>query len=132
MIPMNAKSIIKARMQGFKPAELILISLIGKISESNYTVLASPEQRYDWRWVRDLGVCVFITPECDWRGTVLEIRKAMPRHMWLWDAPNKRGATVYLKPTHPASEDKHVKDWDWVLDFRTWWGCENKGFVQCN
>lgn len=131
MIPTNAKAIIKARMQGFKPAEMIMVSLIGKISHQNHTVLADPNLVYDWRWLKDLDVCVFISPECNWRAATLAIRKAMPRYMWLWDVASRRGATVYLRPSHHASEDKPVKDWNWVLDFSSWRDCQNKGFLEC-
>lgn len=130
MIPTNAKAIIKARMQGFRPDELILISLIGKISQNAHTVLADPAKAYDWRWVRDIDVCVYINGACDWRGTTLQIRKAMPRYMWLWDVDSRRGASVYLRPTHPAGEPKHVRDWDWKLEFSSWWPCQNENFAK--
>jgi len=132
MIPTNAKAIIKARMQGFKPADLVLISLIGKISQHSHTVLADPSMSYDWRWVRDLDVCVYINSGCDWRKTTEQIRKAMPRYMWLWDVTSQRGATVHIKPSHPASEDKPAHKWEWVMDFRSWFEYENKEFQSCN
>lgn len=132
MIPTNAKSIVKARMQGFKPAEMIMVSLVGKISHPNHTVLADPKLTYDWRWLRDLDVCVFITPECNWRDTTLAICRAMPRYMWLWDTVSQRGANVYLKPSHPASEEKPVSEWVWILNFASWFDCQNEGFLKCN
>lgn len=129
MIATNAKSIVKARMQGFKPDELILISLIGRISDDrNHTVLADPQQVYDWRWARDLDVCVYINGACDWRATMLAIRKAMPRVMWVWDVDTQRGASVFLRPTHPASEDKPARNWEWKLDFTSWFDCQNEAY----
>jgi hypothetical protein len=128
MIATNAKSIVKARMQGFRPDELILISLVGRISERNHTVLADPGQVYDWRWVRDLDICVYIDGACDWRAAMLTIRKAMPRIMWVWDVDSQRGASVFLKPSHPASEPKPARSWDWVLDFTSWFDCQNEAY----
>lgn len=130
MIPTNAKAIIKARMQGFVPDQMILVSLIGRISKPNHTVLADPAVRYDWRWAIGLDLCIYINPACDWRLTVLEIRKARPRVTWLWDVASQRGACVYLKPSHPASEPKHVKDWVWVLDFLSWLPCQNELYAR--
>jgi hypothetical protein len=129
MIPTNAKAIIKARMQGFVPDQMILVSLIGRISKQNHTVHADPAVRYDWRWVVGLDICVYINPVCDWRRTLLEIRRAMPRILWLWDVDSQRGACVYLKPSHPASEAK-IGKWDWMLDFLSWMPCQNDSFAR--
>lgn len=128
MIPVNAKSIVKARMQGFRPDELILVSLIGMISERNHTVLADPAQQYDWRWMRGLDCCVYINGTINWRPTMLAIRKATPRYMWVWDVDTERGATVFLKPSHPASEPKPARNWEWVLDFSSWLDCQNEAY----
>lgn len=130
MIAINAQPILDARMQGFRPAEMILVSLVGRISEPNHTVLATPSVAYDWRWARDLDVCVYLDEAVNWRPAVLAIAKAKPQFLALWDVPSKRGATVYLRPSHPAHIEKPVRLWDWVLDFSSWLDCENKAFNQ--
>ncbi len=130
MIATNAQAILDARMQGFKPDEMILVSLVGKISATNHTVLAKPGTVYDWRWARGLDVCVYIEDGQDWRSVVLALAKSMPGSLALWDAPGKRGANVYLKPSHPAHEPKPSHKWEWVLDFSSWFDCENAEFAK--
>ena len=130
MIATNAQQILDARMQGFKPDEMILVSLVGKISAANHTVLATPGLAYDWRWACGLDICVYIAHGSDWRSTVLALAKSKPRFLGLWDAPGKRGATVYLRPSHPATESKPSRLWGWVLDFSSWFDCENEEFAK--
>lgn len=128
MIATNAQPIVDARMQGFKPDEMILVSLVGRISEQNHTVLAKPGLNYDWRWALGLDVCLYISDAVDWRTAALAIAKAQPRFLALWDVASKRGATVYLKPSHSSEIDKPARLWDWVLDFSSWLDCDNEAF----
>lgn len=44
IIPHGAQRIIDARQKGMKPAELVLVSLIGRLNENNPTVYADPRR----------------------------------------------------------------------------------------
>lgn len=60
-LPKGAHSIHQARVCGRKPAELVLISMLGDLQESNPVVVvergADPRQ-FDWRWSRGLETLV--------------------------------------------------------------------------
>lgn len=128
MIAPNAQEILDARLQGLKPAEMILVSLVGTLREVNHTVLASPHEVYDWRWVRGLDICVYIDAKVEWRRTVLALAHCCPGQLFLWDITSRRGANVYLKPSHPASEARDARSWKWILDFSSWFECENEAY----
>lgn len=129
MPPENAKHIVDMRLRGFKPDELILVSMIGNLGELNHTVHARPGYEYDWRWVRDLRIVAYISRDVDWRKTVLAIAHNRPAYLAVWDKATQRGAKVYLKPSHPATEDKPADQWEWVLDFSNWQDCDNEDFA---
>lgn len=59
-LPYGAEQIWNLRLQKKKPNEIVFVSLIGEIN-TNYQVLLGSSQRIEeleWRWVRDLSVCV--------------------------------------------------------------------------
>ena len=60
MIAKNAQPIIDARLRGKKPADMVIVSLVGPVGMENPTVFADPAQQYDWRWCRGLDVCVYL------------------------------------------------------------------------
>jgi len=49
MIAHNAQPIFEARRRGLMTAEMVLVSLIGRINEQNHTVYANPQNAYDWK-----------------------------------------------------------------------------------
>ena len=128
MIAPNAQPILDAREKGFKPAELILISMIGRLNESNHTVYASPSKQYDWAWARGLKVCIYAAPGVQWRGVLHAIASVSPSWLGLWDADRHEGTDVYLFPD--ASDiDKPQTDWRCNLDFLPWLPFQNKDFA---
>lgn len=131
MIANNAQQIIDARMQGFKPDEMVLVSLVGRISEPNHTVLADPKLQYDWRWVHGLEICIYITASIDWRPVTRAIAGARPRFLGLWDLESKRGANVYLIPTEDDI-GKPIRQWLYKLDFLSWMDFQNREYAACN
>ncbi|WP_040039608.1 hypothetical protein [Noviherbaspirillum autotrophicum] len=128
MIASNGLPILEARKKGLKPAEMILVSLIGRINEPNHTVYAQPSKVYDWLWVRGLQVCIYAAPSVDWRAVARSIAFERPSFLGVWDADNRQGANVYLLP-HPADIDKPQNQWRWMLDFLPWLPFENKEFA---
>lgn len=128
MIAQNADAILDARRKGLKPAELILVSLIGRLNEQNHTIYASPRKAYEWLWARGLQVCIYTAPGIDWRATARSIASERPSFLAVWDADNRQGANVYLLP-HPADLDKPQSQWRWNLDFLPWLSPQNKEFA---
>lgn len=130
MIAINAQPIVDARLRGFKPSELVLISLVGFVNAENHVVRAIPGTTYDWRWVRDLEVCAYVGENMDWVDTVKAIAKQRPAHLCLWNCFDHWGARVYLVPT---ADDiaKPVRQWGYELDFLPWLDFQNQDFIEC-
>lgn len=130
IIASNAQPILDARKKGFKPVEMILVSLIGRINELNHTVYANPANQYDWMWARGLPICIYATAGVQWRDVARSIASVRPSYLAIWDAERKQGAEVYLVPD-PADIDKPQAEWRWNLDFLPWLPSQNKDFI-CN
>lgn len=128
-LPINAQPILDARLRGFKPDGLILISMVGHVEAENHVVRAIPATPYDWRWVRDLDVCVYVGERLDWVDTVKAIAMQRPAHICLWNCMEHWGAKVYLVPT-PEDIAKPVRQWAYELDFLPWLEFQNTDFLE--
>lgn len=128
IIPHGAQRIIDARQKGMKPAELVLVSLIGRLNENNPTVYADPRREYEWFWARGLQVCIFASTEVNWRAVALSIKRHGPSALYLWDADRCGGAEVFLIPSM-ADLDKPRSEWRLNLDFLPWLPSQNEEFA---
>lgn len=130
MIAKNAQAIIDARLRGFKPEGLTLVSLVGQIVADNPVVQADPATAYDWRWTHGLEVCVYINEHCNWVHIVKAIAMQKPAYLAVWQHACHWGAKVYIVPTE---EDlaKPISHWEWELDFLAWLDFQNDDFVAC-
>lgn len=105
----GAQQIWDMRMQGKRPSEVVFISLIGELNEGNFQVLIDPSDRiqtFDWRWARDLGVCLVYHDKVP-HQRVSELSKLLVRqapnggyvkpftpsagYLWMWDAVKQNG-----------------------------------------
>lgn len=127
----NAQTILDARMRGFRPADMVLVSLTGPVWAENPIVFAKPEQKYDWRWVRGLDVGVYINGDIDWPGLVKDIALQRPDYLCVWDSNDKWGAKIYLIP-QPTDIGKPVCMWKYELDFLPWMDFQNIDFLNGN
>jgi hypothetical protein len=130
VIALNAQPIVDARLRGFKPSELILVSMIGHVHAENHTVRAIPGAAYDWRWVHGLEVCMYVGERQDWVDTVKAIALQRPDYLCLWNCFEHWGARVYLVPT---ADDivRPVRQWAYELDFLPWMDYQNDDFLEC-
>lgn len=126
----NAQPILAARMKGMKPADMVIISMVGPVGMDNPTVFAKPEMVYDWRWVRGLDVCVYLNDEQDWPDILKAIALNRPEYLNLWSHSGQWGAKVYLIPT-AADISKPVRSWKYELDFLPWMEFQNEDFKKC-
>jgi len=131
MIPSNAQAIIAARAKGMKPAELIIVSLIGRVNEENHTIYVNPNKRYEWQWARGLEMCLFAEQGISWSQTAKDILAANPRKLYLWDANRREGTEIWMHP-HPADIQKPKETWRHVLAYVEWVGLQNREFAQCS
>lgn len=127
MIATNAQPILRARLRGLRPADLVIISLVGHVDVANHVVRAMPDQHYDWRWTHILDVCVYVDNAPTWHNTVKAIALQRPAHLCIWNCRSHWGASVYLIPT---AEDitRPVHKWTYELDFLPWLDLENCDF----
>ena len=128
MTPHNAAPIIAARLKGRKPAELIRVSLVGELSPGNHVVQVDLGKGYDWRWTRDLDICLHIGSQHDWVETLKAIALERPEHLSVWNEDEQWGAKVYLVPTVDDLAYP-VRDWLYELDFLPWLDFQNQDFM---
>jgi hypothetical protein len=124
----GAEPILRARLKGKRPADMVLIVLGASVQTDNPVVYAQCDERYDWRWVRGLDVCVYLTNDDDWPGIVTEIARCWPAHVELWNRVDQWGAHAYLAPT-PDTVDKPRPMWKFDLDFLPWMAFQNDDFI---
>lgn len=128
IIAANAESIIVARQKGLKPAGLILVSLVGRITERNHTVYAKSGVEYDWRWVRGLQICIYASQASMWRPVANAIAAERPAYLALWDAYRHQGTDIFFIP-HVDDIEKPKSEWRWKLDFLPWLPFQNEVFA---
>lgn len=132
VIAPGADHIVKARLRGYKPADAVVISLVGPFAVQNPTILPDIGQHYDWRWVKDLDVALMIAPVIDWQKTAFEIKQAGPRYLVVWDIHSHRGAEVVWRPyqTKPEAFSVELRGWHFGLDYSAFHEEDNKVFWQ--
>lgn len=132
MIAPGGEHIVKARMRGYKPADTVVVSLVGPFAIVNPTILAEPGKQYDWRWVKDLDVALMIARGIDWQTLAFEIKRARPLYLCVWDIHTHKGAEVVWRPYKTAPEQPTValNGWHFGLDYSAFHEEDNKVFWQ--
>lgn len=104
-LPYGAAEIIALRSSGKRPADLVLVSFLGPLRESNPVIIAKAERAYDWRVLVGLSVAVIIesnTPNL--AGIVKAIVAAKPGSLSVWFADRQDGVNVSLNGYRPATK----------------------------
>lgn len=124
----GAEPIMASRMRGLKPADMVIVSMVGPAIVENPVVRVKPGVTYDWRWVRGLDVCLYIDDDADWHIVLKDIALQRPEHLSLWTPAGQWGAKVYLIPT-ADDISKPVRQWKYELDFLPWMDFQNQDFA---
>jgi hypothetical protein len=124
----NAEPILAARRRGLKPDQMVMVSLVGGIETGNIVVFADPGVEYDWRWARDLDICVWIGEQPNWAPTVKAIAQAQPDYLCVWHQGQGWGARAHLFPLLEDVANKPRQSWSWELDFLEWLDFQNRDF----
>lgn len=123
-----------SRLKGFRPADTVAISMVGKLGIENPTILPAASKEYDWRWVKDLDVALFISPSIEWRQLAFELKAAGPRYLCLWDVASMRGAEVLWKPIEEGTKPGPLMvvhcGWLWGMDYSSFAQEDNEAFYQ--
>lgn len=132
MIAPGADSIIKERMRGFRPADTVVVSLVGPFAVQNPTVLPEIGKQYDWRWIKGLDVALLIASSIDWKQIAFDIKQAGPEYLCVWDIHTHRGAQVVWRPyqTKPEAFSFELRGWHFGLDYSAFHEEDNKVFWQ--
>lgn len=109
MIPTNAIKIIELRKRGYKPDEMIIVSLVGRLDELNHVIYADYRKEYDWKFLKGLEVCIFANSAVDYKKTLLAIAKVKTSFLGLWDVDRLEGADFnYLPNLEPLHKPNHA------------------------
>lgn len=102
--PYGAREIAELRTTGKRPADLVLVSLIGPLRESNPVIVAKPGRAYDWRFLVGLHVAVVVDTEtANLPGAVGAIDAAKPATLSVWFADRQDGVNVALHGYRPQT-----------------------------
>jgi len=133
-LPHGGAEILALRKAGKRPAELVIVSLIGLLREMNPVVVANPLRAYDWTFLVDLPVLVVAnsdTPQTAVRG-VLDAIKTMPAcSLSLWLADRQIGQHLIIDGVS-ASPNGLLRHMD-AQDRRNYAGIglNNKDYQSC-
>lgn len=129
-LPYGAKPILESRMRGEKPADLVIVSLVGRVPDDNPVVIADGAN-YDWRWCRGLQVCIFGKVGTPNRQVAIEIGRCLPAKLFLWDVEAKHGTDVitHIRTTSLDKRADELKASDWAAMLWPWSEWQNKQFM---
>lgn len=96
-LPYGAAEILDLRKAGKRPAEMVLVSLIGSLREINPVVIARPETRYDWRFLAGLDVLLVVSLKIEPAAiarVVAAIQSVIPNYFGTWFADRQNGLNL--------------------------------------
>lgn len=103
--PYGAAEIIAMRSSGKRPADTVLVSLIGPLRERGPVVIAQPGRAYDWRFIVGLDVLLVANAGTSTvRETILAIDHEAPASLQLWLADAQDGAIVQIAGWRPKTK----------------------------
>jgi hypothetical protein len=115
----NAQAILEARMGGMRPAEAVLVSMVGSLAWPNPTVYADSGVRYDWSWAEGMDrICLVVKTGVDASHAMRGLFNAMlPYYLAVADIEAKQ--LVFL--TDMEGGRPHTMRFpDYEQEFFTW------------
>lgn len=122
----GAQEIWDLRMSGKKPTELVFVSMIGELNAGNFQVMAPKVGfgDYDWRWVRDLSVCLVYddnTPNRPCADLTRTLVRCAPNggytrfspafgYLWTWNATRQSGQLIHWWQGHAGIPEIGIED----------------------
>lgn len=104
-LPYGAAEIVALRSTGKRPADLLLISLIGPLRETNPAISAQPSRSYDWRFVVALPVVVIAETATQRLGLIVKaIDGESPQSLSVWFADKQDGVNILVDGYRPRSK----------------------------
>jgi len=105
-LPYGAAEIVALRTAGKRPADLLLISLVGPLSgETNPAIVAKPGRSYDWRFLVGLDVLIVATTSTLYLASLAkEIETAGLASLSVWFADQQDGINVLIDGYRPQTK----------------------------
>jgi len=127
-IPIGAKSIINTRLSGNRPADILLISNIGKLVDDNHQIITDGSG-YDWRFLTGLDFIMFGKIDDAMMDNLKDIcvQSKTTKEMLIWDQVNESGVYAWYLP---VAETIHLpkNQWEWEFSFIAWTEYQNNKF----
>ena len=106
-LPYGGSEIAEIRAKRQKPADMVLVSLVGGIREVNPLVIARPERTYDWRFLAGLEVMIVASMSIP-AEQINRVKKAIlavkPEYLGIWFADLQNGMSVAFGSWIPKSK----------------------------
>lgn len=107
-LPYGAQEIVETRRLGKRPADMVLVSLIGPLRrEINPVVIAKPGRAYDWRFLVGLDVMLVASSALD-KPAVRRVADAIsvvsPSYLGVWFGDKQQGQHIAWGRFKPKSK----------------------------
>lgn len=106
-LPYGGSEIAALRASRKRPADMVLVSLIGPLREPNPLVMARPEKSYDWRFLAGLDVLLVAATTIDSRlvkRAVEAILSVRPEYLGVWFSDRQDGLNLAFGCWKPKSK----------------------------
>lgn len=103
--PYGAREIAELRAAGQRPSDLVIVSFVGALRESNPTIIAKPDRPYDWRILVGLAVAVVVNTDTPNLASVVKaIDAANPVTLSVWFADKQDGVNLLIEGYRPRTK----------------------------
>ena len=115
-LPYGASKILELRKSGKKPADMVLVSLIGPLREVNPVVIVRAEAAYDWHFLAGLDVMLVLDTKiapATFAKVLAAIQSVGPAYLGAWFANHQDGFNVAFgswRPKAPACRRMGIDD----------------------
>ncbi len=128
VMPYGSMPIVQARKRGQRPADMVLISMIGSLpTEVNPVVITDKQSAYEWGWLRGLHACFWTHPKGYSAKHILDAHKADPAALYLWDCVNLKGYDISVLPTLDSIA-RPREQWIWRVQADRWLPFQEEAF----
>ena len=106
-LPYGGREIAELRANRQKPADMVLVSLIGPLRELNPVVIAQPARTYDWRFLTGLDVLIVASTDieqCLVRRVADALAALKVGYLGVWFSDKQNGAHISIMGLRPKSK----------------------------
>lgn len=112
-LPYGGQEIATLRANRKKPADMVIVSLVGPIREKNPLVIAQPSRNYDWRFLSGLDVLIVANTSID-KSLVKRVSEAIaqftPSYLGVWFNDAQNGLHLAWGNFKPRNRTMYLSD----------------------